>query len=302
MHSSSGNLYVFRFQPVLEAMTRAIDPIPFKDLPLSLESTAVILVAHVGAVAALFVPTVSGFVALVVLYLLSGIGVTVGYHRMLTHNSFQARKWVARTLTTLGSLALEGDPANWVAIHRLHHAHSDTDFDPHNAQRGFIHSHIRWITRKLPDEFLGVRYSHLARDVFSDPYYRWLSRYQLVPNLFVGAALYAIGGFPVLLWGVFLRIVLVYHATWLVNSLAHYSGQKSFENAPGYNNLFVAILTFGEGWHNNHHAFPRSARCGLKRNEFDLSWLFIVLLKKCGLAHRVHDVKAQAFTTTRPVN
>lgn len=246
---------------------------------------------HVGAVAALFFPSTIGIISFLVLYLITGFGIVVGYHRLLSHRSFQPKKWVEYVLATCGSLALQGGPGTWVAVHRLHHAHSDSDADPHNAQRGFSFCHFRWVLNELPEAFYQQRYEVLARDIARDRYLRFLSDHQLTPTIIVSLLLLAIGGWSALLWGLCFRVVFVYHVTWLVNSAAHMVGNKPFPDATGRNNLFVALVTMGEGWHNNHHAYPRSARCGLQPRQPDFGWWLISGLNRLGLVDKVHDAR-----------
>lgn len=265
--------------------------IKFSDEPLSPVMLITIGLMHVGAVAALFFPSTIGVASFLVLYVISAFGIVVGYHRLLSHRSFRPRKWVEYVLATCGALALQGGPGTWVAVHRLHHAHSDTDGDPHNARRGFLHAHVRWIFKKLPAQFYVQRYDVLARDIARDPYLRFLSEYELVPSVIIGLLLLAIGGWSAVLWGLCLRVVVVYHVTWLVNSAAHMIGNKPFPEATGRNNLLVALVTMGEGWHNNHHAFPRSARCGLQPWQPDFGWWLIAALEKLGLVDKVHDAR-----------
>lgn len=276
------------------------EPIDFSNEPLSLGPTILIGLMHVGAVAALFFPSTVGVVSFLVLYPISALGIVVGYHRLLSHRSFKPKKWVEYVLATCGALALQGGPGTWVAVHRLHHAHSDSDADPHNAQRGVSFCHYRWILNALPDAFYEQRYSVLARDIDRDPYLRFLSKYELVPSVVVGLLLLAIGGVSALLWGLCLRVVFVYHVTWLVNSAAHMIGNKPFPEATGRNNLIVALLTMGEGWHNNHHAYPRSARCGLQPRQPDVGWWFISGLEKLGLVEKVHDARDYLVGGLRP--
>ncbi len=164
-------------------------PISFQDRSVAPLPLIVVVVMHAGAFAALFHPSPGGVVALIVLYVISGLGITVGYHRMLSHRSFHAGRWTARALGTAGALALQGGPGNWVAMHRLHHAHPDTDFDPHNAARGFFHSHVRWIVNELPESFLQIRYTRIAKDVVRDPYFRWLGDNHYLLNVAVGVLL-----------------------------------------------------------------------------------------------------------------
>ncbi len=242
---------------------------------------------HVGAVAAFAYFSWTNLAVMLLLYVMTGLGVTVGYHRLLAHRSFRVPPWLEYTLATSGVIALQGSPTTWVSDHRQHHFHSDRDHDPHDINRGLLYAHMGWIFFERPREAEHRRKLRMARDLMADPYYRWLDRYHYVPGLAVGAALLLIGGLPLFLWGFCLRLVVLYHSTWLVNSAAHAWGYRNFEDAKGANNWLVALLAFGEGWHNNHHAWPGSARHGMRRWEVDVSWWLIATLRRLGLARDV---------------
>ncbi len=252
---------------------------------------------HVGAVAALFYFSWTNLIVMLVLYFFAiNVGIGMGYHRLLTHRGYRVPKWVEYFLATCGTLALEGGPIFWVATHRVHHQHSDHDGDPHTPQDGTWWAHAGWIIsgRSLHSEtaLLG-RY---APDLTKDRYHVWLSKYHWVPLTTVGLLLLGFGtyfggiqaGLTLVLWGIFLRVTLGLHATWLVNSATHLWGSRRFETRDdSRNNWWVALLTGGEGWHNNHHAHPVSARHGLKWYEFDPNYYGIWLLEKVGLAKKV---------------
>lgn len=242
---------------------------------------------HVGAVAAFAYFSWTNLAVMLLLYVMTGLGITVGYHRLLAHRSFRVPPWLEYTLATIGVIALQGSPTTWVSDHRQHHFHSDRDHDPHDINRGLFYAHMGWIFFERPREVEHRRKLRMARDLMADPYYRWLDRYHHVPGLAVGAALLLIGGLPLFLWGFCLRLVVLYHSTWLVNSAAHAWGYRNFEDAKGANNWLVALLAFGEGWHNNHHARPGSARHGMRRWEIDVSWWLIATLRRLGLARDV---------------
>ena len=242
---------------------------------------------HAGAVAALFMFSWSSLAVGVVLYFLSGMGITVGYHRLLTHKSFKTPLWVERVWATLGTLAMQGSPIIWIAQHRQHHLESDTEHDPHNINKGFMWAHIWWIFKRYPSWYEEGVKSTFAPDLKKDPYYRWLDKYPYIPSAIVGAALLGFGGLGMFLWGFCLRLICVYHFTWFVNSAAHKWGYRYFKNELATNNWWVALVSFGEGWHNNHHAYPTSARHGLRFWEFDISWMTIWFMSKLGLANKV---------------
>ncbi|MEX0655593.1 MAG: fatty acid desaturase [Phycisphaeraceae bacterium] len=251
-------------------------------------------VLHVGAVAALFYFSWSALIVAAVLYWVTGgLGVTLCYHRLLTHRSFKTPKWFEYLLTCFGCLAWQGGPVTWVGTHRLHHKHSDTDDDPHTPRHGFSWSHVFWTMLKEPE---GQPAADAAKDLLRDPGHRFLNKFFWLPPLVLGALLFAGGslaaylglstsGLSWLLWGLGVRTVVVYHSTWFVNSATHTWGYRSHETDDDSTNLWwVALLSFGEGWHNNHHAQQRSAAHGMKWYEFDITYLTIRLLAKVGLA------------------
>jgi stearoyl-CoA desaturase (delta-9 desaturase) len=257
---------------------------------------------HVGACAAIF-PALfswSGLaVGLVLYYLTGGIGICLGYHRLLTHRSLKVAKALEYVVATLGLLALQGGPISWIATHRAHHAFSDTERDPHNSGRGFWWSHVEWLYRTNPARLTVAEERRYAADLVADPYYRFLEATGVWWQVALAVVLFTIGGWSWVVWGMFVRLAAVYNVTWLVNSAAHLSGYRVFRS-PGKdhatNNWWVALLAWGEGWHNNHHAFPFSARHGLRWFEFDATWLTIGVLAKLRLAS---DLKLPDATMLR---
>lgn len=253
-------------------------------------STGVFLIiAHIAAVAALFFWSWPAVITAVALYWVGGsLGIGMGFHRLLTHRGYKVPKPVEYFLAVCGTLALEGGPIQWVVTHRIHHAHADRAGDPHTPRDGGWWAHVGWIllgTAQDHDEATMARY---APDLVKDRFYRWLNRFYYVPLSIVGVMLLVFGGWGVMLWGVFLRVTLALHATWLVNSATHLWGKTRFETGDdSRNSWWVALLTFGEGWHNNHHAHPTSARHGLRWYEIDLNWLGIRALQLLGLAHSI---------------
>ncbi len=225
------------------------------------------------------------------LYVLTGmVGITFGYHRLLSHRSFRAPRWLERTAATIGALALQGTPAFWVATHRMHHAFVDTSADPHDANRGFWWSHIGWMLIKNPELRNHLKMRKFARDIYADPYLAWLSQdiQQITLQVALGLVLLILGGWDYVIWGVFVRVIFVYHITWLINSATHRYGYRNFETEDGSaNTWWVAVLAFGEGWHNNHHAFPDVAPAGLKWWELDPTWILIRLLEQLGVVTQV---------------
>jgi sn-2 palmitoyl-lipid 9-desaturase len=225
-----------------------------------------------------------------------GLGVTLGYHRLLSHRSFETLRIIRYILAFLGVLALQGGPIRWVATHRLHHKETDKPGDPHSPIQGFLWAHVIWTFYRHPELSTQDDLKHYAPDLYKDPFLRFLDRYCFL--LYPGFALLAFGigtviggwylGLSIVLWGWALRTVYTWHVTWLVNSAAHiwgYQSHPSHDNSR--NNWWVALLTFGEGWHNNHHAYPFSARMGLQWFEVDMSYWIVLLLEKTGLAWNV---------------
>jgi len=219
------------------------------------------------------------------------LGVTLGYHRLLCHRSFRLPQDLERVLATCGALSCQHGPIDWVGLHRHHHKFSDTDADHHNSSRGFWWSHMGWMFAEIPAMAAVPRFT---ADLSKDPYYRWLNNNFLLLQLPLAGLLFWIGtvsgagGWALVLWGIPLRLVLVYHVTWLVNSATHCWGEATHNSGDqSRNNAWVAALTFGEGWHNNHHAFPHSARHGLQPGQIDLTWQHIRLLRSLGLAKQV---------------
>ncbi|MBE9137178.1 fatty acid desaturase [Nodosilinea sp. LEGE 07088] len=224
-------------------------------------------------------------VALFLHWLTGCLGITLGWHRLVSHRSFQVPKWLEYFFVLCGTLACQHGPLMWVGLHRHHHAYSDQSNDHHDSNKGFWWSHMGWMLREVPatndiDRFI--------RDIKDDPFYLFCEKYFLAMQIALGLTLYALGGWSFVLWGVFVRLVVVYHCTWLVNSATHKFGYRSHETTDRSTNCWwAALVTYGEGWHNNHHAYQYSARHGLKWWEFDITWLTISLLEKVGLAKKV---------------
>lgn len=256
--------------------------------------TAIFLViAHLAAIAALFFWSWPAVIAALVLYWVGGsLGIGMGWHRLLTHRGYRVPKLVEYFLVTCGTMTLEGGPIQWVVTHRIHHAHADQPGDPHTPRHGGWWAHVGWILWGTAQNHSEATLTRYAPDLIKDPYYRVLNRFYYVPLAVVGVFLLVFGGWGVMLWGVFLRVTFALHSTWLVNSATHLWGRKRFEtNDDSRNSWWVALLTFGEGWHNNHHAHPTSARHGLRWYELDINWLGIRVLQLLGLAHEVKRLR-----------
>jgi fatty-acid desaturase len=219
------------------------------------------------------------------LWAICGMGVTVGYHRLLAHRSFEPPRALRYLLAILGAASCQGGPVLWVGTHRLHHRDADGDSDPHSPRHGFSWAHMLWCVTEDPFD-RDCRAA--AADIRRDPGLALLDRMHLAPQILLSAGLYALGGLPWVVWGIGVRTVFTYHATWFVNSASHLWGYRTYETGEGSrNNWWVALITWGEGWHNNHHAFPNSARHGLRWFEVDPSWWAIRLLSRVGLARNV---------------
>jgi len=270
-----------------------------KKLNINWSDTIFLFVTHAAAIAALFFTSWTALITAVVLYWIGGsLGIGMGYHRLLTHRGYHVPKAVEYFLVTCGALAFEGGPIQWVTTHRIHHAHTDRTGDPHTPRDGRWWAHIGWILFGTAQIHERSTLEHYVPDLLKDRYYRWLNTYYWVPSIFLGIMLFAFGGLGVLLWGIFLRVTLAYHATWLVNSATHLWGRTRFETGDdSRNSWWVALLTFGEGWHNNHHAYPTSARHGLRWYEIDMNWLGIRTLQLLGLARAIKRVQFDRRTS-----
>lgn len=250
--------------------------------------------AHVGALAAPFTFSWPGLAAFLLLYFVTGcLGITLGYHRLITHRSFKTYRPLRWLLALLGGLAGEGSAVMWTAIHRKHHALSDQPGDPHSPRDGAWWSHMLWLGPHPGKSVHRALVERYAPDLLRDRAMVFLDRTFLLWHLLLGLGLYFLGhlawgpavGVSLVVWGMFLRLVWVLHVTWLVNSASHMWGYRNYETKDDSRNLWwVGVLAFGEGWHNNHHAFQRMARHGHKWWEIDLTYYIILLLESLGLA------------------
>lgn len=266
-------------------------------LPFAATITAIVLLWN-------SLVTPADLAIMVVMYLVTAIGITVGYHRLLTHRSFITLKPVEYMFAILGSMAVQGPPLAWVADHRKHHAHTDVEGDPHSPHvghgegvmsvwKGLWHAHTGW----LFSEQGRADWRRYAPDLYEDRGMRIISRsfgLLVLASLLIPTAAGALvtgtwqGALTGLLWGGFVRIFFVHHVTWSVNSVCHFLGSRRFNVDDHSTNVFwLAIPSLGESWHHNHHAFPRSASHGLKRREIDPSALIISGMEKVGLARNV---------------
>lgn len=262
---------------------------------------AIVMVGfHIGALGAFFtgVSTPTLIVA-AVLYVFRGLGITAGYHRLLAHRSFQTSRPLQFVLALAGSLAVQGGPLWWVAHHRSHHRHTDEPEDVHSpVTRGFWQSHMGWMMSQGAFQEKGAN----ARDLHRYPELKWLQRYYVPLIVGQGAALYGLGalldalypqwgtsGAQMLVWGLFVTTVLTWHITFAVNSVCHTWGARPYETGDAStNNPLIGVLAYGEGWHNNHHKYPLSARHGLEWWQLDITWWVLKGLAAVGL---VRDLK-----------
>ncbi|HET9182599.1 MAG TPA: fatty acid desaturase [Candidatus Angelobacter sp.] len=259
---------------------------------------------HIGAIVALFMFSWSALaISLVLLYVAGGFGIGMGYHRLLTHRGYKTHKWMEYLMTICATLALEGGPFFWVATHRVHHQNTDVEGDPHSPRDGGFWAHAGWIiTGRALHNHADALLPYIP-DLRKDKFMTFISKWHWLPLTIVGFILLAIGGWKFVMWGVFLRTVVGLHCTWLVNSATHMWGRQRFLTGDTSKNSFwVAVLTFGEGWHNNHHAHPQSARHGLAWYEVDVNWYVIAVLRKLGLIWDVKIPRLEALEKKRIVH
>jgi len=256
-------------------------------------TSSFMILFHLGALAVPFFFTWRAVIVAAILWWVTGsLGIGMCYHRLLTHRGYKTPKWLEYILTVFATLAMEGGPIFWVATHRIHHQYSDKDGDPHSPLDGKWWSHAGWI-------LMGKSMHHdtkvLARyvpDLAKDKFHVWITKYHYIPTIILSIVLFAIGGMPFLMWGMFVRIVFGLHSTWLVNSATHSWGSRRFDTRDlSTNSWWVALFTWGEGWHNNHHAHPVSANHGVVWYEIDINWYGIWALQKIGLAKDVHNYR-----------
>jgi len=252
-------------------------------------TTLIMVLLHAGALAALFMFSWRYLAISLAIWLITGgLGISMGYHRLHTHRSYRVPLWMEYFFAVCGAMTLEGGPIFWVATHRIHHQKSDQPGDPHSPRDGAFWSHMGWILFGDVNHNNTRVMAKYAPDLAKHRFYVWLNNYHWAPTVVLAVVLGAIGGLPLVLWAVCFRVVVGFHCTWLVNSASHMWGYRRFATRDdSRNNWWVALLTGGEGWHNNHHAHPVSARHGLRWYEFDPNYYGIWLLKKLGLAHEV---------------
>lgn len=270
------------------------DPIAYSAMPwhkkgIKWPAALFIIGVHIAALAGFFTFNWPALTICLILYWMTGcLGITLCYHRLLTHRSLQVPKPLEYLLCIIACLAGQAGPLSWVAAHRIHHARSDQEGDPHSPLKGFFWAHMGWCLTKNPEIDDDKMYAKYVPDLAKDPVLVFLDKYHIVWTFLLGIGLYVWGGWPFVVWGIFVRLVLVYHTTWLVNSATHIWGYQTYKSGDKSTNLWwVALLSYGEGWHNNHHAFQFSARHGLKPWEIDTTYMVIKLLQWAGLAKDV---------------
>ncbi|MEZ5551198.1 MAG: fatty acid desaturase [Pseudomonadales bacterium] len=264
--------------------------------PLAVYVVALVMVGfHLGCLAVFSTGvSVAALVVTALLYVFRGLGITAGYHRLLAHRSFQTSRFMQFIMALAGSLAIQGGPLWWVAHHRSHHRDTDTELDIHSpVTKGFWQSHMGWMMSAGAFQEKGAN----TRDLHKFPELKWLQRYYVPLIVGQGLALYALGatlnawfpgwgtsGAQMLVWGLFVSTVITWHITFSVNSVCHTWGKRPHETGDAStNNPYIGVLAYGEGWHNNHHMYPSSARHGLEAGQLDLTWLLLKLLEKLGL-------------------
>lgn len=249
---------------------------------------------HIGALLAIFPSNFSWSavgVAVLLHCLTIGLGISCGFHRLASHRSLRVPRWLEYSLIFCGTLAGQGGVLGWVAFHRLHHRHTDQPDDPHDSTKGFWWSHMSWLMHEVPRL---KTVTPLIRDVADDPFYRFCHQHYAALQLALALLLLALGGMPFLVWGLFVRLFVGFHSTCFVNSACHMIGYRNYDVPDHSTNCWwVALLTFGEGWHNNHHAYQSSAQMGTRWWEIDLTWQLIRLLRAIGLATHVRPFNAE---------
>ncbi|CAL9018609.1 unnamed protein product [Prunus brigantina] len=251
---------------------------------LDIVTAAVFLTMHCLCVMAPFHFTWPAFWVAVALYVVTGVGVTLSFHRHLAHRSFRIPKWLEYLFAYFGVLSLQGSPIEWVSSHRYHHQFTDTVKDVHSPLQGFWFSHMGWI---LDSGSRFGKYGGLknVEDLKRQAFYRFLHHTFLLHSFLLGTLLYVVGGLPFLTWGMGVRMVCLFHSTMLVNSAGHMWGQQVYHTGDtSRNNWWLGLLALGEGWHNNHHAFDYSARQGFEWWQIDVTWYVIRFLEAIRLA------------------
>ena len=261
--------------------------------PINWPSTILIFSMHAGAIIALFNFTWPRFwVALLIAWIGGGLGIAIGHHRFLSHRSFEAPKYFEYFLSICGAIGLQGGSIAWVAKHRLHHAHTDTEGDPHSPRQGLWWSHWGWIMTGKSDTREVETLARYAPELVKDRFHLWMSKWFFLPQAILVAIFYTAGGWQLILWGICLPTAFTWNSAFLANSYAHTWGSRRFETRDdSRNSWWLGMISGGEGFHNNHHAHPASARHGLAWYEFDLNWYTIRGFELLGLVRKVRLAK-----------
>ncbi len=276
-------------------------PAEQKEFIQKLRALFIVVVPLLGFIAAIVLcwnryVFASDLLVLGVMYFFTTLGVTIGYHRMLTHNGFKAPEWMRALILICGTMAWEGSPVQWVSTHVKHHAHSDEDDDPHTPLHGFWHAHMGWLfaSKNFPTA------QEYAPHLLEDATLVWVDRFSALWMALALVIPYLIGGWTGLVWGGFVRIFLTTHVTWSVNSICHTFGRREYETTDeSRNHWLVGLLAFGEGWHNNHHAFPSSAFHGMRWWQFDLSGVIIRTWELLGIVSDVQRIPGETLQAQR---
>jgi len=276
---------------------RALGPKSVLSRGVTLVVVTVPFIATVLAIARLWQRQVVpiDIVMMVGMYILTGLGITVGFHRFATHRSFKSRHVTEIVLLILGSMAIEGDVIQWVADHWKHHKHADQPGDPHSPMEGLVHAHLGWFfkdNRGIPEQD--------AKQLLKDPIARFVSRTFIIWATLGIALPFLVDGWRGVLWGGLVRVFMTHHITWSVNSVCHQFGRRAFDTPDQSGNQWVVgLFGLGEGWHNNHHAFPESAFHGLRWYEIDLSGYVIRVMERAHLITGVRRVSTERLHKRR---
>jgi len=258
------------------------------------KNVAIVASFHLLAIPVLWTFSWQNLAALLIgNWIVGSLGVGLGWHRLLTHRGFKAPKWLEYTLSIFATMSMQDPPDKWIATHRMHHKFVDTDKDPHSARSGLWCPQIGWFIWGKAQDHDEATMKKYVPDLLKDRGHVLISRFFYVPIIVSALILFAIGGWTMVVWGVAARVVVGWHTTWFVNSLAHLYGKRPHDTGDlSTNNWFVAILTFGEGWHNNHHMSPTSARHGTEWYQFDMNWIAIRIFEKLGWAKNIRVFEA----------
>lgn len=260
--------------------------------PIKWSTLAIVVMFHIIAAASVFTFSWANFSAFFILYVVTGLGITLGYHRLFTHNSFVVNNHILKIIIAIaGTLALQGSVIDWVVDHFQHHNYSDKKPDPHSSNEGFLWSHLMWLFYPIEDN---EQQTKLRQKLNQDKILSFFDQSIVFIGMqfLLGFVLLYIGGLGMVLWGIFLRTVFVWHVTWFINSACHFWGQVEFDDTDdnSKNLWWMAILANGEGWHNNHHKYQASPKHGLRWYQVDLTWFIINTLSKVGLVTVNHKL------------